>query len=53
MIRRVGPEIAKVCVSEMKQKAFDEAGAEALNAKLAEIWPQLARRLKPSRCRSM
>jgi glycerol-1-phosphate dehydrogenase [NAD(P)+] len=46
MARRVGPEIAKVCVSEMKQKAFDEAGAEALNAKLEEIWPQLRAELE-------
>jgi glycerol-1-phosphate dehydrogenase [NAD(P)+] len=46
MARRVGPEIAKVCVSEMKQKAFDEAGAEALNAKIAEIWPTLRAELE-------
>ena len=46
MIRRVGPEIAKVCVSEMKQKAFDAAGAEALNAKLNEIWPKLKAELE-------
>jgi glycerol-1-phosphate dehydrogenase [NAD(P)+] len=46
MIRRVGPEIAKVCVSEMKQKAFDAAGAEALNAKLAAIWPELRAELE-------
>ncbi len=53
MIRRVGPEIAKVCVSEMKQKAFDAAGADKLNAKLNEIWPNCAPSWKPSRCRSM
>jgi glycerol-1-phosphate dehydrogenase [NAD(P)+] len=46
MILRVGPEIAKVCVSEMKQKAFDPAGAEALNAKLAAIWPELRAELE-------
>ncbi|GAB2177268.1 sn-glycerol-1-phosphate dehydrogenase [Dongia sp. agr-C8] len=46
MARRVGPEIAKVCVSEMKQKAFDAAGAEALNAKLEEIWPTLRAELE-------
>jgi glycerol-1-phosphate dehydrogenase [NAD(P)+] len=46
MARRVGPEIAKVCVSEMKQKAFDEAGAEALNAKIADIWPKLRAELE-------
>jgi glycerol-1-phosphate dehydrogenase [NAD(P)+] len=46
MARRVGPEIARVCVSEMKQKAFDEAGAEALNAKIAEIWPTLRAELE-------
>ena len=41
MVRRVGPEVAKICVSEMQQKAFDAAGAKALNAKLKEIWPVL------------
>jgi len=46
MARRVGPEIAKVCVAEMKQKAFDEAGAEALNAKIAAIWPALRKELE-------
>lgn len=46
MARRVGPEIAKVCAAEMKQKAFDEAGAAALNARLEEIWPQLRAELE-------
>jgi glycerol-1-phosphate dehydrogenase [NAD(P)+] len=46
MARRVGPEIAKVCVSEMKQKAFDEAGAEKLNEKIADIWPKLRAELE-------
>ena len=41
MQRRVGAAIAKVCRSELEQKAFDPAAADALNARLESIWPQL------------
>lgn len=41
MERRVGESIARVCRSEMEHKAFDAGAADALNAKLEKIWPQL------------
>ncbi|HPQ95753.1 MAG: iron-containing alcohol dehydrogenase [Thiothrix sp.] len=41
MRRRMGPAIAEQCLAEYRKKALDQAGAERLNARLAEIWPQL------------
>jgi glycerol-1-phosphate dehydrogenase [NAD(P)+] len=43
MARRMGPEIAAQCLTEYRAKALDAAGAERLNARLAEIWPDLRR----------
>ncbi len=43
MARRMGPEIARQCEGEYRKKALDEAGAERMNAKLAELWPDLRR----------
>lgn len=41
MARRMGPQIAAQCAAEYRKKALDEAGAAALNDKLAAIWPEL------------
>lgn len=41
MVGRMGPEIAAQCLAEYQKKALDQVGANALNAKLAEIWPSL------------
>ncbi len=43
MARRMGPEIARQCEAEYRKKALDETGADRLNRKLAEIWPDLRR----------
>eukprot|EP01037_Dinobryon_pediforme_P010652 gene10652-10723_t len=45
MARRMGPEIASQCLAEWQKKAVDAAGAEALNTRLKEIWPDLRREL--------
>lgn len=39
MERRYGPAMAAQCLAEHRKKALDEAAAERLNARLAEIWP--------------
>jgi glycerol-1-phosphate dehydrogenase [NAD(P)+] len=39
--RRVGDDVAAICRAELAQKALDAAGADALNAKLETIWPEL------------
>ncbi len=41
MARRMGPAIAAQCLAEYRKKALDAAGAEAMNAKLAALWPEL------------
>jgi glycerol-1-phosphate dehydrogenase [NAD(P)+] len=41
MRRRFGEAAARICRGEMEQKAFDPAGADKLNARLAAIWPEL------------
>jgi glycerol-1-phosphate dehydrogenase [NAD(P)+] len=41
MARRMGQGIAAQCLAELRMKALDEAGAAALNDKLAELWPAL------------
>lgn len=41
MARRMGSEIAAQCRAEYVKKALTEAGAEALNARLEAIWPEL------------
>ena len=43
MERRMGPAIAAQCLKEYRAKALDEAGAERLNTRMAELWPQLRR----------
>ncbi len=43
MARRMGKEIAAQCLAEYRKKALDAAGADRLNARLAEIWPALRR----------
>ena len=45
MARRMGPEIAAQCLAEHRKKAFDEAGAAAMNEKLAALWPELRQEL--------
>lgn len=45
MHARYGTEIAPLCIAEMKKTALDQAGADALNARLAEVWPALRREL--------
>jgi glycerol-1-phosphate dehydrogenase [NAD(P)+] len=45
MARRMGGEIAAQCLAEYRKKALDGAAAERVNARLAEIWPQLRREL--------
>ncbi len=46
MIRRMGPKIAPQCLAEWQRKAFDAAGADALNARLEAIWPELREELQ-------
>jgi glycerol-1-phosphate dehydrogenase [NAD(P)+] len=46
MARRMGPEIAAQCYSEIQPKIFDERGAAALNEKFAELWPTLRKELQ-------
>lgn len=45
MLRRYGPEVAPLCLAEHRAKALDDAGAEAMNRRLAAIWPELRREL--------
>lgn len=41
MKKRMGVDVATQCLEEYKMKAFDEAGAEAFNQKIASIWSEL------------
>ena len=43
MARRMGDEVARDCLAEIRKKALDEAGADALNRRLRRIWPDLRR----------
>ncbi|MGR3766595.1 sn-glycerol-1-phosphate dehydrogenase [Pseudooceanicola nanhaiensis] len=43
MVRRMGPAIAAQCLKEYRNKALDQAGADRLNARMREIWPELRR----------
>ena len=47
MVRRMGAEAAAQCLAEFRRKAFDEAGAEAFNARLADLWPALKAEVAP------
>jgi len=44
---RYGPELGAICLAEARKKAFDRAGAEAFNRRLAELWPTLRAELRP------
>jgi len=46
-VERYGADIGRMCYAEAKKKAFDRAGAEAFNAKLAGLWSQLREELRP------
>jgi glycerol-1-phosphate dehydrogenase [NAD(P)+] len=41
MLARYGAEVTEICKAELAHKAMDEAGAEAMNARLDALWPQL------------
>lgn len=45
LVRRYGPEIGAMCLGEMRQKALDAAGADAFNARLSAMWPELREEL--------
>ena len=45
MARRMGPEIAAQCLVEFRKKAFDAAGAERFNRRIADLWPTLREEL--------
>lgn len=47
MARRMGPDVARQCLSELQAKALDADGAARLNARLAAIWPALRDELAP------
>jgi glycerol-1-phosphate dehydrogenase [NAD(P)+] len=46
MLKRYGPELGPLCIAEMRKTALDAAGADAFNAKLADLWPALRRELQ-------
>ncbi|OYX41022.1 MAG: 3-dehydroquinate synthase [Rhodobacterales bacterium 32-67-9] len=41
MARRMGSDIAAQCEVLYRKKAFDDAGADRFNARIAAIWPEL------------
>jgi len=45
MLARYGREIGPLCLAEYRRKALGPGEAEAFNARLAELWPQLRREL--------
>lgn len=45
-IDRYGREIGSMCYAEARKKAFDSKDADAFNARLADLWPQLREELK-------
>jgi glycerol-1-phosphate dehydrogenase [NAD(P)+] len=47
MLARFGPTLGPRCIRELRAKALDQAGADRLNAVLAERWPALTARLRP------
>lgn len=46
ILARFGPEIGAHCLAGVKAKALDRRRADGLNAKLAESWPDISRRLQ-------
>ena len=45
MSRRMGADIAAQCLTSLRRKALDAVGADAFNARLEQIWPDLRREL--------
>jgi glycerol-1-phosphate dehydrogenase [NAD(P)+] len=43
MARRMGAEVARGCLAELRKKAFDDKGARAFTARLEKLWPELRR----------
>jgi glycerol-1-phosphate dehydrogenase [NAD(P)+] len=43
---RYGRELGSLCFAEARKKALDPSGAEAFNARLGAIWPELRAELK-------
>jgi glycerol-1-phosphate dehydrogenase [NAD(P)+] len=46
MRKRYPAGVADMCLAELNAKALDARGAEAMNAKLAAMWPELRRELQ-------
>ncbi|MEM9710055.1 MAG: iron-containing alcohol dehydrogenase [Pseudomonadota bacterium] len=46
MARRMGPDIAGECAAEWQKKAFTAEFAEAFNARMEAIWPELRAELQ-------
>ena len=46
MRNRYPGDVADVCVAELSVKALDARGADAMNEKLATLWPELRQELK-------
>jgi glycerol-1-phosphate dehydrogenase [NAD(P)+] len=46
MLARYGPRLGPLCIAEMRKTALDAADADALNARLAELWPTLRPELR-------
>jgi glycerol-1-phosphate dehydrogenase [NAD(P)+] len=47
MLRRYGPQLAPLCIAEMRKTALDPNEAEDFNRRLAGLWPVLKRELAP------
>ncbi len=47
MAQRMGREIAAQCYADIAPKRLDAVGAEALNKRLAELWPALREETRP------
>ncbi len=45
MRKRYPGEIADICLAELKMKALDARGADAMNEKLGALWPELRQEL--------
>jgi glycerol-1-phosphate dehydrogenase [NAD(P)+] len=46
MVRRMGPEAAAQCLTDIRPKTFDADGAATLNERLEAIWPDLREELR-------
>lgn len=46
MRARYGGELGARCIAELEAKALDRAAADRMNARLAEIWPEMTERLR-------